>query len=455
MSLRIIHTGDLHIGQKLLNVCRLEEHRAMLYWISSQIKETDASVLLIAGDVFDKANPSAESQRLFFDWLADLQKIECLKQVVITAGNHDSAAYLQAFNQLFSYLEIHVVGADHNQDSSWIEDWVIPLKGDSGEYEGVVAAVPFLFEYRFGLKNKQMITSDIAAEEAFKTSLKKLYADLAEHAQTQYPGLPVVAMGHLTAIGEDSLVGPQPIEIHRILNNSLDGKLFDLRYSYVALGHIHKNYRVKGPSNAWYCGSPIPCSIDEAEDKCTRGVWLVELKPEDAYNISKAPSPKLLEAPHLRTLIRLRGVKDSIYRQIDELDLEASPFTTMVWIDAELPIYELNFLPDLREYVADRDIRIVGYRTKPISAKIGSNEDILLNDSEVEQDDLLSEADGLFENFDLSSLFVEFLKASEEEDPDDELLNRLIMIASDADQDGGLSEALDANEQSTNNPAEV
>ena len=440
MALRIIHTGDLHIGQKLLNICRIQEHRAMLSWISSQIRTTSASVLLIAGDVFDKASPSAEAQRLFFDWLAELQEIKTLKQVVITAGNHDSAAYLQAFNQLFSYLEIHVIGADHNKDRSWIEDWVIPLRGDTGAYEGVVAAVPFILEYRFGLKNRQMLTSDIAAEEAFKSGLKQLYTDLAEHAQTHYAGLPIVGMGHLTAVGEDSCVGPQPIEIHRILNNSLDGYVFDKRYSYVALGHIHKNYRVKGPSNAWYCGSPIPCSIDEAEDECTRGIWQIDLDKECAYEPAKSPPPKLLKAPYLRGLIRLRGRKDDIYRQIDDLDLDKAPFTTMVWIDAELPIYELNFLPELREYVARRDIRIVGYRTTPISARADLDEGVL--ELQVSDDGLDEQSqnkyfheEGAEQSFDLSDLFVDFLKASNQEDPDDELLKRLVMIASDADHD--------------------
>ena len=92
MALRIIHTGDLHIGQKLLNTCRIQEHRAMLSWISSEIRTTSASVLLIAGDVFDKASPSAEAQRLFFDWLAELQEIK-------TRGNPCSRAYSEALKK--------------------------------------------------------------------------------------------------------------------------------------------------------------------------------------------------------------------------------------------------------------------------------------------------------------------------------------------------------------------
>ncbi len=448
MTLRIIHTGDLHIGQRLLHVCRLEEHRAMLGWIASEVRETKASVLLIAGDVFDRADPSAAAQRLFFDWLAELQSIESLRQVVITAGNHDSAAQLQAFNRLFSHLEIHVVGADSNRNKTWLDEWVIPLKGTTGAYEAVVAAVPFLLEFRFGLRNNKMITSDIAAEEAFKGGLKQLYSDLADQAEALYPGLPLVAMGHLTAVGEDAMVGPQPIEIHRVLRNSLDGTLFDRRYSYVALGHIHKNYRVFGPSNAWYCGSPLACSIDEAEDERSRGMWLVELESTHAYDLAKAPQPLLLKAPLFRKMLRIKGTKERLYEQLSELS-GSEAFRTLVWIEAELPIYELNLLPELRAYVRNKNIRIVSYRSTPISAVTGTmdgtgegtGEEIevgIENRTEEGAEDRNAPLE--LADLGLAELFINFLQASEEEDPDNELLKRLVEIASDAGNDAHLWE---------------
>ena len=74
MSLRLIHTGDLHIGQKLKKRSRYQEHHLMLDWIHQQVKLHQAQALLIAGDVFDGASPSPSSMRLFNSFLAKLEE---------------------------------------------------------------------------------------------------------------------------------------------------------------------------------------------------------------------------------------------------------------------------------------------------------------------------------------------------------------------------------------------
>ena len=80
------------------------------------------------------------------------------------------------------------------------------------------------------------------------------------------------------------------IEVHRILKDKLTGDVFDPETypRYVALGHIHKNYRVRNGSNAWYCGSP-PCSIDEAEDGTERGIYRIDI-PLGISTMSETPA---------------------------------------------------------------------------------------------------------------------------------------------------------------------
>ena len=89
--LKILHTGDLHLGLSLRRVSREEEQQRMLDWIVQVTREQEVDVLLIAGDVFDVANPPNSARTMFFNFLEQLVDTEHSFHVVITAGNHDSA----------------------------------------------------------------------------------------------------------------------------------------------------------------------------------------------------------------------------------------------------------------------------------------------------------------------------------------------------------------------------
>ena len=144
-TLRIFHTADLHVGQNLLKQCRLEEHRRLFHWLCDEIKKQEIHVLLISGDLFDKAQPRPDAQRVVFDFLAKLQNVDHLQQIVITAGNHDSASQMEAYKRLFSKFDIHIVGADSNINEDWYKDWVVPLYHPSQKSEHHIrCSFPFL-----------------------------------------------------------------------------------------------------------------------------------------------------------------------------------------------------------------------------------------------------------------------------------------------------------------------
>ena len=92
---------------------------------------------------------------------------------------------------------------------------------------------------------------------------------------------------------EQYTLGEHPRSIHGIIDKGLDGDIFGDQYVYIALGHIHRKYKILGEANAWYCGSPMPYSIAEAEDGSERGVWLVSLSGET----DERPLPKAVLAP--------------------------------------------------------------------------------------------------------------------------------------------------------------
>ena len=96
--MRILHTADWHLGCTLgqNHASRTQEHAAFLQWLLATIQEQGVEVLLVAGDIFDQAQPSAEAQQLYYDFLGQAARLPGLRRVVITGGNHDSATRLDA-----------------------------------------------------------------------------------------------------------------------------------------------------------------------------------------------------------------------------------------------------------------------------------------------------------------------------------------------------------------------
>jgi exonuclease SbcD len=108
--MRLIHTADWHLGHKLHEVDRREEHEAFLDWLVETIREREADALLMSGDVFDTANPSAEAQELWYRFLARCRRRNPDVDIVVIGGNHDSAGRLDAPNPLLRELGVQIVG---------------------------------------------------------------------------------------------------------------------------------------------------------------------------------------------------------------------------------------------------------------------------------------------------------------------------------------------------------
>lgn len=73
--IRILHTADWHLGQTFFGYDRAEEHKAFLDWLAEEIRQNEIDALVIAGDVFDVSNPSAASQRIYYEFIYRLSLI--------------------------------------------------------------------------------------------------------------------------------------------------------------------------------------------------------------------------------------------------------------------------------------------------------------------------------------------------------------------------------------------
>ena len=287
--LRLLHTSDWHLGHVLRDFGRELEHDHFLSWLLSTLVERDVDALLIAGDVFDNANPSADAQRRFFGFLAEARRRLPALQFVVIAGNHDSGARIDAPEPVLTSLGMHVVGAlPPLEKEGWQGRVLLPLKARSGEVAAWVAAVPFL-------RASDLPAQAAEAGDALIESVRQVYTRVLDACrERRKPGQAMVALGHLYMVGT-ALSGVSERKILGGNQHALPHDLFPEDVAYVALGHLHKAQQV-GRNGVRYCGSPF--CLDFSEAPYAHQVCVVELEGEALKSVECVPVPRLV--PMLR-----------------------------------------------------------------------------------------------------------------------------------------------------------
>jgi exonuclease SbcD len=257
--MRLLHTSDWHLGQTLHTYDRSYEHQCFLDWLVETIVAEQADALLIAGDVFDNANPSALAQRQLYGFLQQARARAPWLQVLVIAGNHDSAGRLEAPTPL---LEMHgttvvgnvVRGADGAID---LERLLVPLADRSGAVKAWCLAIPFLRPGDVPRLDGEPAT------DPYLQGIALLYQQAFALARARCAdGQAIVAMGHCHMVdGQSSLDSERRIVIGG--TDALPAAMFDPSIAYAALGHLHLAQRVGRQEHLRYCGSPLPLSFSE------------------------------------------------------------------------------------------------------------------------------------------------------------------------------------------------
>ena len=290
--IRILHTADWHLGQTFFGYDRVEEHTHFLQWLVRELKENKIDVLLIAGDIFDVSNPSAASQHMFYRFIRQVTEENPKLQLVVVAGNHDSAARLEAPLPLLQEMRTEIRGIVRRHEGEIDYDHlIVELKNSEGEVEALCLAVPFLRQGDY-----PVVTTD---GNPYAEGVKELYARLQERAlQRRKDGQALVAVGHLQATGSE--IAERDFSERTIIGGleCVSPDAFTEQIAYTALGHIHKSQRVSGRENVRYAGSPLPMSF--AEGGYHHGVVIVTLAEGWAVEIEKReyiPLVGLLSVP--------------------------------------------------------------------------------------------------------------------------------------------------------------
>ncbi len=290
--MKLLHTGDLHLGKTLHDASLAEDQAAMLDLLARELGADDYSALVIAGDVYDRAVPPAEAVALFSGFLARVRKERPDVDIFIVPGNHDSAQRLSFADAILGEQRIHIVGDPErsftpiilSKGDDRLAFFLLPFlsagtlappddaaarpsvralartdarsAGQAGAQSGAVAPEFDFDREPDGPEPSIRILAtqaDLASEAARRLDAVLSSPDLA--------GVPSVLVAHLFAAG-----GAESSS-ERIFVGSAERvppALF-ARFSYVALGHLHRPQRVT--DRVWYSGSPLAYAFDEAADR--------------------------------------------------------------------------------------------------------------------------------------------------------------------------------------------
>ena len=288
--MKILHTADWHIGQKLHERSRLDEHEQFLDWLLETIQKREVDLLLVSGDIFDTSLPSAEATNLYYRFLYRLFN-ETDTYTVITAGNHDSARHLEAPREFLKMGRIHVVGL-----ASEASRCVLPFPPDDPRV--MVAGVPYLTETDL---SRVSYETEIERNDRYRERLKSFYAECVSAMPTE---LPKILMGHLFVQGGQVTDSERNIQIGGA--TAIHANDFPDGVSYVALGHLHRPQTIKGTDYPIrYSGSPIPLRFNETGYR--KSVYLLELSEAGRFIRDED-----IEIPIFKELCTVTGDEESV-----------------------------------------------------------------------------------------------------------------------------------------------
>lgn len=276
--MKVLHTSDWHLGQQFYEHSRFAEHQQFFNWLIDALANEHIDLLIVAGDIYHTATPAASAENQLYQFVKDAKQRCPLLQVILIAGNHDSANRILAAQPLLAQFDTHVVGRFNINNPSEV---VIKITTSAGAAH--IVAMPFL---------RSSDISQLCHHEngtCYAQGVAKAYQLSTELALADKPvTAPLIIMGHLHAKGSDI---SSDSERNLIIGGeeAITANVFSEHANYVALGHLHKAQKVAKSSTIRYCGTPMPMSFSERN--YTHQVNLVEFNNDDKQQIVTTVNP--------------------------------------------------------------------------------------------------------------------------------------------------------------------
>lgn len=342
--MKILHTSDWHLGRTLYHKKRHEESAAFFDWLLETIHQERIDVLLVAGDVFDTTTPGTRAQELYYGFLGRVRASGC-RHVIITGGNHDSPAFLNAPGAILRSLNVHVVGSATDDPG----EEVLAIRNDKGGVEAIVCAVPFLRDR--DVRQVEEGESPGDKSEKLLQGIAGHYRKVVEKAQEikrNNSKIPVIGMGHLfTKMGKTS-EGDGVRDLYIGTAGHIDTNSISDGFDYMALGHLHIAQKAGGNGRVRYSGSPFPMSFSEANQE--KKVVVIEFS-------DKEPHIREIAIPSFRRLISLSGTVEEVGSELEELVSEEAE----AWVEVEItnPLAGINITEHFNALINGSMIEII------------------------------------------------------------------------------------------------
>ncbi|MGL5982140.1 MAG: metallophosphoesterase family protein, partial [Cetobacterium sp.] len=262
--MRILHTSDWHLGKKLEGQSRILEQKMFIDDLEKIVIEENIDCILLAGDVYDTYNPSAEAEKLFFDSMKQLSQNGKVGLIVIP-GNHDNPARLNAVADLAKDCGVIIY-------EKAFEEIQVGKYGPLNIYKSCKGGIFIekdskkLYLYNLPFPSEATLNETFEVIK-FNVRIREI---LKEGADFNDEKIPTALMTHIYvsgSMGEGDksleLGGAKAISINDLPN-----------VDYIALGHVHKPIHFK-EKNARYCGSPIEYRV--TENKFDKKVFVVDM----------------------------------------------------------------------------------------------------------------------------------------------------------------------------------
>lgn len=306
--MRILHTGDLHIGKTVNNFNMLEDQRYVLTQMVDIVKEQNIQAFIIAGDVYDRAIPTAEAVSVFDEFIERLYDTGV--EIFCISGNHDSPERLSFAQEILEKKGVHFAGVYKGACRQ------VRLEDNDGPV--VFTLMPFV---------KPAVLKENSSDAVVRHMLSDTFLPEAEEE---------VSDVSQTIIERSRLARQILITHYFVTNGGRTPELSDSESSvmvggldnvdcscftgfhYTALGHIHKPQRMDKENDAYgpvvYAGAPIAYSFSECgQDK---SVVIIDLDKDGNVD---------MERISLKPLRRMRKLKGNLTNLIDPLVVGMEP----------------------------------------------------------------------------------------------------------------------------------
>ena len=286
--MKFFHLSDLHIGLKLMNRDLSEDQEYIFRQITDLAAMHRPDAVVIAGDIYDRAVPSAEAVELFDRFLTGLTQAVPGTAVMIISGNHDSGLRLNCFRSVLARQQVHMIGLPPQWPEEFIEKVV--LEDDWGPVNFYL--LPFV--------KPSMVKQIVGTEEngnnlSYNETLRRLID--RENIDEYQRNVLVSHQFYLPPHVQADQVERMESEIRTVGNiDEVSGEMLQI-FDYAALGHIHKPMKV-GDEFHRYCGTPLACSVSEAGQ--AKGIVMVEMEEKGNLKTSVLPLTPLRQVRLLR-----------------------------------------------------------------------------------------------------------------------------------------------------------